>query len=82
MRSTTLSEEERNLGMQPIGKVLEELDLKAHDLVAASTEQLTHKMVSRAVKGRRLTKNTKEKVIRALNAAAGRSFAPERLFTY
>ena len=70
------------MGVQPIGQVLEELGLKAHDLVAASTEQLTHKMVSRAVKGRRLTQNTKGKVIRALTAAAGRSFDEERLFTY
>ena len=77
-----MPEEERNLGVQPIGQVLEELGLKTHDLVAASTEQLTHKMVSRAVKGRRLTKNAREKVIRALNAAAGRSFDEDRLFTY
>jgi hypothetical protein len=77
-----LPEEERNLGVQPIGQVLEELGLKTHDLVAASTEQLTHKMVARAVKGRRLTKNTRGKVIRALNSAAGRSFDEDRLFTY
>lgn len=77
-----LSNEERDLGVQPIGQVLEELGLKAHDLVAASSEQLTHKMISRAVKGRRLTKNTRGKVIRALNAAAGRSFDEEHLFTY
>ncbi|MCP4785186.1 MAG: hypothetical protein GY903_28315 [Fuerstiella sp.] len=77
-----MSQEERDLGVQPIGQVLEEFGLKPHDLVAASTEQLTHKMVSRAVKGRRLTKNTQGKVIRALNAAAGQDFDAERLFTY
>jgi hypothetical protein len=82
MGTAALSNEERDMGVQPIGQVLEELGLKAHDLVAASTEQLTHKMVSRAVKGRRLTQNTKGKVIRALTAAAGRSFDEERLFTY
>lgn len=82
MESAELSNEERNLGVQPIRQVLEELGLKAHDLVAASTEQLTHKMVSRAVKGRRLTKNTRGKVMRALNAAAGRSFDEEQLFSY
>jgi hypothetical protein len=82
MGSAALSNEERELGVQPIGQVLEELGLKAHDLVAASTEQLTHKMVSRAIRGRRLTENTRGKVIRALNAAAGRSFDAKRLFTY
>jgi hypothetical protein len=82
LESAELSQEKRDLGVQPIGQVLEELGLKAHDLVAASTEQLTHKMVSRAVKGRRLTKNTREKVIRALNAAAGQDFDAARLFTY
>jgi len=82
MESTELSQEERDLGIQPIGQVLEECGLKAHDLVTASTEQLTHKMVSRAVKGRRLTENTKGKVLRALNAAAGRDFDAGRLFTY
>ena len=46
---------ERNLGPQPISGLLAELNLKPHDLVAASTQQLTHKMVSRACKGRRLT---------------------------
>ena len=46
---------ERNLGEQPIAQVMAAHDLKAHDLVQASTEQLTHKMVARACKGRRLT---------------------------
>lgn len=82
MGAAELSQEERDLGVQPIGQVLEEFGLKAHDLVAASTEQLTHKMVSRAVKGRRLTKNTRGKVIRALNAAAGQDIDAARLFTY
>ena len=75
-------EMERNLGTQPIAAVLEELQLNPHALVEASTEQLTHKMVSRAVKGRRLTANTKGKVIRALEAATGRTFAASELFNY
>ena len=36
---------------QPIGQILEQRGLQAKDLVAASTEQVTHKMVARAVKG-------------------------------
>ena len=53
------SEIERDLGEQPIVQVMAEYGLKASDLVAISTEQITHKMVSRACKGRRLTPNSK-----------------------
>ena len=35
------AELERDLGEQPIAALLRELDLKSHDLVAASTEQMT-----------------------------------------
>ena len=75
-------EVERNLGEQPIAGLMTELGLKAQDLVAASTEQLTHKMVARAIKGRRLTPNTAAKVRSALSAAAGREFALTELFDY
>ncbi len=73
---------ERDLGNQPLAVLMNELSLSPHDLVAASTEQLTHKMVSRAMKGRRLTSNTKGIVQRALNQATGRSFRREDLFNY
>lgn len=72
----------RNLGEQPIARILEAQGLKAHDLVAVSTEQLTHKMVSRACKGRRLTPNVQAKICRALSTAAGRAYATGDLFTY
>ncbi len=45
---------ERNLGTQPIAKIMAEYNLKPNDIVANSTEQITYKMVSRAIKGRRL----------------------------
>ncbi len=73
---------DRDLGAQPIAQVMAQLGLKSHDLVAASSEQLTHKMVSRACKGRRLTPNTQSKILRALNAAAGRSYRLNQLFNY
>jgi hypothetical protein len=73
---------ERNLGPQPIGRLMAELNLKPHDLVAASTQQLTHKMVSRACKGRRLTLNTQTKILNALNTAARKNFSISDLFTY
>ncbi|MBC2601368.1 hypothetical protein [Puniceicoccus vermicola] len=73
---------ERNLGKQPIAAVMEEEGLRAHDLVEASADSLTHKMVSRACKGRRLTPNTKRKVINALEKKTGKSFPKEDLFNY
>ena len=74
--------QERNLGPQPIATIMEKLGLKSHDLVAASTEQITHKMVTRACKGRRLTVNTKLKMINALNAAAEKQYSLKELFNY
>jgi hypothetical protein len=50
--------------------------------VAASTEQITHKMVQRGSKGRRLTKNVQGKLLRALNTASGNTYAIKDLFTY
>lgn len=76
------SEIERDLGEQPIVQVMAEYGLKASDLVAISTEQITHKMVSRACKGRRLTPNSKGKIFRALNACAKKQHAMAELFTY
>ena len=73
---------ERNLGSQPIARVLEELSLTPNSLVKVSTEQLTHKMVSRATRGRRLTDNTKGKIVRALNSATGKQFTAKDLFNY
>jgi hypothetical protein len=74
--------EERNLGEQPVARLMREHGLKAHDLVAASPEQITHKMVARACKGRRLTLNTQSKVLRALNRATGKNFTLGDLFNY
>ncbi|MBT3379720.1 MAG: hypothetical protein HN742_36465 [Lentisphaerae bacterium] len=73
---------ERNLGEQPIVQIMAEHGLRAPDLVSASTEQITHKMVARACKGRRLTANSKGKVCRALNACTERPYAMAELFTY
>ena len=84
-RGTTpapVNEPERDLGEQPLKALLARLDLRSADLVAASTEQLTHKMVARGCKGRRLTPNTMGKVHRALEAASGERFALDQLFTY
>ena len=73
---------ERNLGEQPIATLMAELELDAHDLVAASTDQLNHKMVARAKKGRRLTGNVKAKLLTALRAASGKPLKMNELFNY
>ncbi|MFY8217147.1 MAG: hypothetical protein ACOVMP_11175 [Chthoniobacterales bacterium] len=73
---------ERDLGPQPIAMLLTQHGLKAHDLVAASTEQITHKMVARACKGRRLTSNVQQKLLRALSKASGREYQRTDAFTY
>ena len=73
---------ERNLGEQPIARLMREHNLKPHDLVAASPVEMTHKMVSRACKGRRLTLNTQLKVLTALNRATGKTYTLRDLFNY
>ena len=73
---------ERNLGPQPLAHIMTEHQLKPNDLVLASSEQITHKMISRGCKGRRLTRRVQEKILRALNVATKKNFALKDLFTY
>lgn len=82
MSDETKETVERNLGGQPIAKIMAEAGLKPHDLVAASKVQMTHKMVARACKGRRLTENTQNIVLNALNSATGKTYALKDLFNY
>ena len=74
--------DKKEFGEQPLALIMKELALKPHALVEASKEQLTHKMVARAMKGRRLTPNSKLKVLRALNKVAGKQYLPKHLFNY
>ncbi len=73
---------ERDLGEQPIGKIMATYGLKPNDLVKNSTEQLSHKMVARAARGRRLTPHAQLKVLNALNKATKQAFSLEDLFNY
>jgi hypothetical protein len=73
---------EYDLGPQPIAKLMAEHGFKPNDLVSNSTEQLTHKMISRAVKGRRLTPNIQHKVLNALNKASSKQYQLKDLFNY
>ena len=72
----------RDLGEQPIAKIMVELGLKPNDLVSNSTEQITHKMVSRAAKGRRLNSKIQYRILNALNKASGKEYALKDIFNY
>lgn len=73
---------ERDLGEQPLARLMAERGLRASDLVAASGEQVTHKMVARAMRGRRLTARTMAKVHRAWLRAADSELPEQALFSY
>ncbi len=73
---------ERNLGEQPIAHIMQQHGLQARDLVAAASDQITYKMISRACKGRRLTPNVQTKMRQALANASGKQYALTELFNY
>lgn len=74
---------EKELGIQPLDGLLTRLGLSNHDLVSVSTEQLSHKMVQKGRRGRRLTPNVRTKILNALhNAVPGKKFAHRDLFNY
>ncbi len=73
---------ENDLGIQPLAGLMTEHGFKSNDLVCNSSEQLTHKMVGRAVKGRRLTPKIKYKILKALNKAAAKEYKLKDLFNY
>lgn len=73
---------ERDLGEQPLVRIMAEHGFKSHDLVSNSTEQITHKMVGRAVKGRRLNLKIQYRILNALNKAAGKQYTLKDLFNY
>lgn len=58
---------EMEMGVQPLEAIMARLTLKNADLVKASTEMLTHKMVKKGRLGRRLTLNVQLKILNALN---------------
>ena len=68
--------------MQPLDALMRELELDNHDLVAASTEQLTHKMVSKGRAGRFLSVRVRLKILRAFNKAAKLNKSLSDLFNY
>lgn len=70
-------------GLQPLDEILKRLKLTNHDLVSHSTEQLSHKMIAKGRKGRKLNPHVKQKIVNALNAAKqDRIWTVEDLFNY
>jgi len=75
--------ENMELGLQPLDAIMTRLGLANADLVKASAEQLTHKVVQKGRKGRRLTQNARQKILTALNAvSAQEKFELRDLFDY
>ena len=71
-----------NFGPQPIAEIMQKNGLKPHDLVEASTQQITHKMVTRACKGRKVSPTVKLKIQKALNNVAEKKYKINDLFNY
>lgn len=59
----------RDHGPQPLDEMMTRWGLTNHELVDASVEQLNHKQVQKARKGRQLTLHLMQKLTRALNEA-------------
>ena len=62
-----MEEPTRDHGVQPLDRMMELWKVTNHELVEASPEQLNHKQVQKARKGRQLTLTMMQKVARALN---------------
>jgi hypothetical protein len=64
-----MHDETRNHGPQPLDGLMNRWGITNHQLVDTSVEQLNHKQVQRARKGRQLTLHLMQKVTRTLNDA-------------
>jgi hypothetical protein len=59
--------------VQPLHAIMEQLELKNHDLVVQFPGELTHKAVQKARLGRRTTTRMQVKITEALNRAVRES---------
>jgi len=69
-------------GTQPLDALMERWKLTNHQLVEASPEQLNHKQVQKARKGRKLTLPMMQKVARSLNIAVWTGLKKEEKEVY
>lgn len=77
-----MEEPTRDHGPQPLDKMMEQWKVTNHELVEASPEQLNHKQVQKARKGRQLTLAMMQKVMRALNIAVWTRLTKEEKEAY
>jgi hypothetical protein len=64
-----MHDDTRDHGPQPLDGLMDRWGVTNHQLVDTSVEQLNHKQVQRARKGRQLTLHLMQKVTRTLNDA-------------
>ena len=69
-------------GQRPLDRFMNEADLKNNDLVKSSKEGLTHKQISKARKGRRITLRMQKKVLKAWNSLRDEGCELDDLFNY
>lgn len=72
----------RDHGPQPLDALMTRWGVTNHQLVDVSDEQLNHKQVQRARKGRQLTLHLMQKVMRTLNTAILASLPKEERETF
>lgn len=75
-------DDSREYGRQPIADLLASRGFSNHQVVEASTEQITHKMMAKACRGRFLSAKVRQKILRAVNRVAGEEFKLSDLFNY
>ena len=69
-------------GIQPLDALMVEAEMRNHDLVASSSDGLTHKQVAKARRGRKITLRMQRKLLAAWNAARGEEREIDELFNY
>jgi hypothetical protein len=75
--------EDMEKGVQPLDALMTKLNFKNSDLVEHSTKQLSHKVVAKGRKGRRLTLNAQLKIMKALNKLQSeKRYSLDDLFNY
>ena len=77
-----MEEASRDHGVQPLDSLMNQWKITNHELVEVSSEQLNHKQVQKARKGRQLTLHLMQKLMRALNEAISAKLPKEQLLTF
>ena len=73
---------EMESGPQLLDQLMVEEGYKNNDLVSISQDGLTHKQVSKARKGRRITRRIQIKILKAWNSLRDESCELDDLFNY